>query len=48
MDVIDKIAAVETNRTAPVEDTYMTMEVVTLKTKEITKKYGYVYPPKKR
>lgn len=45
LEVIDKIAAVEVNGSKPVEDVYITMEVVTLKTKNITKAYGYDYPP---
>ncbi len=46
MEVIDELAAVETNRSdAPLEEIYLTMEVVTLKTKEISEKYGYKYPP---
>lgn len=45
LEVIDKIAAVEKNGSTPMKDIYMTMEVITLKTKEITKLYGYVYPP---
>lgn len=45
LDVIDKLAAVKTNRMdRPNEDIYMTMEVITMKTKEITQKYGYNYP----
>lgn len=45
LEVIDKIAAVEKNGSTPAKDLYMTMEVITLKTKEITKLYGYNYPP---
>ena len=45
LEVIDKVAAVEVNGSTPVEEVYLTMEVVNLKTKEITKRYGYVYPP---
>lgn len=45
LEVIDKVAAVEVNGSSPVEDVYITMDVVNLKTKEITKRYGYVYPP---
>lgn len=45
LDVIDKLAAVKTGQAArPVEDTYMTMEVVKVPKKEITEKYGYEYP----
>lgn len=45
LEVIDKVAAVDVNGSKPVEDIYISMEVVNLKTKEITKRYGYVYPP---
>lgn len=49
LDVIDKIAAVKTNRTdQPLEDTYITMEVELIPKKEITAKYGYRYPEKKK
>ncbi len=45
LDVIDKIAAVETNRMdKPVKNTYLTVEVEMVPKKEITKKYGYEYP----
>ncbi|MEM9328246.1 MAG: peptidylprolyl isomerase [Bacteroidota bacterium] len=45
MEVIDQIAAVETNRMdRPEEEIYLTMDVQTLKTKDITKMYGYEYP----
>ena len=48
MDVIDKIAAVETGqRDKPVEPVYMSMEVEEVKKKTITKKYGYEYPDAK-
>lgn len=47
MDVIDQIAAVETSRgDAPVKDVYMTMEVIELSKKKITKLYGHPYPKK--
>ncbi len=46
IEVIDKLAAVATGpRDKPTQDTIMTMELVTLKTKNITKQYGYIYPP---
>lgn len=45
LEVIDKVAAVKVNGSQPAEDVYITMDVVNLKTKEITKRYGYVYPP---
>ncbi len=45
LEIIDKVAAVDVNGSKPVEDVYITMDVVNLKTKEITKRYGYVYPP---
>ncbi len=48
IDVIDKIAAVETARgDKPIEPIHMTMEVEEVKKKEITKKYGYQYPETK-
>lgn len=44
LDVIDKIAAVKTAPgDKPVEDVYMTMEVIELSKKKITKMYGYTY-----
>lgn len=46
LDVIDRIAAVETNGEKPVKNTYITMEVEMVPKKEITKKYGYEYPEK--
>ena len=47
--IIDELASVQTGRRdKPVEDIYMTMEVISMKTKTITKNYGYVYPPIKR
>lgn len=45
LEVIDKVAAVDVNGSTPLEDVYITMDVINLKTKEITKRYGYVYPP---
>ncbi|MEQ9230319.1 MAG: peptidylprolyl isomerase [Cyclobacteriaceae bacterium] len=45
IEVIDKIAAVETKAgDQPKEDILMTMEVVEMKKKKITKEYGYTYP----
>ena len=47
LEVIDKIAAVETKRgDAPVENVHMTMEVIELSKKKITKTYGFTYPKK--
>ena len=47
IEVIDKIAAVETSRgDAPIENVYMTMEVLELSKKKITKLYGYSYSKK--
>lgn len=44
LEVIDKIAALETDRRdQPTEDVYMTMEVMEMKKKKITKTYGYTY-----
>lgn len=44
LDVIDKIAAVETSRgDQPVDDIYMTVEVEEMKKKKIAKAYGYIY-----
>jgi len=49
LEVIDKIAAVETTfnaqrqKTLPVNPIPMTMEVIEMKKKEITEKYGYRY-----
>ncbi|GAB4233161.1 MAG: peptidylprolyl isomerase [Ekhidna sp.] len=44
IDVIDKIAAVQTRPgDRPVEDIVMTMEIIEMKKKEITEKYGYAY-----
>ena len=47
LEVIDKIAAVETKRgDAPAENVHMTMEVIELSKKKITKTYGFTYPKK--
>ena len=50
LDVIDKIAAVETKtnpqtrqKTFPVDSIHMTMEIIEMKKKEITEKYGYQF-----
>ena len=49
LDVIDKIAAVETNRRdKPTEDIRMTIAVIEMSKKEITKKYGIEYPKKEQ
>ncbi|WP_339608233.1 peptidylprolyl isomerase [uncultured Roseivirga sp.] len=49
LDVIDKIAAVETNRRdKPTEDIRMTIAVIEMSKKEITKKYGIEYPEKEQ
>ncbi len=48
LDVIDKIAAVETGRLdKPVQPLYMTMDIESVAKKEITEKYGYTYPETK-
>ncbi|MEO9869043.1 peptidylprolyl isomerase [Ekhidna sp.] len=45
LDIIDKIAAVKTGRAdRPVEPVPMTMEIIEIKKKEVTEKYGYEYP----
>lgn len=45
LEVIDKIAAVQTGRAdRPIEPVPMSMEVIEMKKKEITEKYGYSYP----
>lgn len=47
LDVIDKIAAVETGRMdKPSKETYITVEVEMVSKKKITKLYGYEYPEK--
>ncbi|MEP0986004.1 peptidylprolyl isomerase [Ekhidna sp.] len=50
LDVIDKIASIKTTRnpasgemSTPVDPVYVTMEVIEMKKKEITEKYGYEY-----
>ncbi|QSE98902.1 peptidylprolyl isomerase [Fulvivirga lutea] len=49
LDVIDKIAAVETDRTdRPKENVVVTMEVEELPKKKITKLYGYEYPAEEK
>ena len=49
LDVIDKIAGVETNqRDKPLEDIRMTISVIEMPKKEITKKYGIEYPKKEQ
>uniref|UniRef100_UPI004047A75C peptidylprolyl isomerase n=1 Tax=Roseivirga sp. TaxID=1964215 RepID=UPI004047A75C len=48
LEVIDKIAAVETNqRDRPLEEVRMKVSVVEMSKSEITKKYGISYPQKK-
>ena len=51
LDVIDKIASLETTRnrmtgedSVPVDPIYMTMEVIEMKKKKVTETYGYEYP----
>ncbi|MEO1254389.1 MAG: peptidylprolyl isomerase [Bacteroidota bacterium] len=51
LDIIDKIAAVEKTinpatrqKSKPVDPIYLKMEVVEMKKKDITEKYGYAYP----
>ncbi len=51
MDVIDKIAAVDTRRnpqtgemSTPIEPVFVTMEVIEMNKKKITETYGYEYP----
>ena len=51
LDVMDAISNVETVRnpasgekSTPTEQVYATMEIVEVKKKEVTEKYGYVYP----
>lgn len=45
MDVVDKIAQVNTNKNdRPISNIYLTMTVEELPRKEITEKYGYIYP----
>ncbi len=48
LDVIDKIAAVQTGRMdRPVKNSHLFMEVEFISKKEITKQYGYEYPEEK-
>jgi peptidyl-prolyl cis-trans isomerase B (cyclophilin B) len=45
MDVLDKIAAEATDgNNRPLQDMKMKVKVITMKRKDITKKYGYQYP----
>ena len=47
IEVVDKLAAVRVGKgDRPIEPTYLTMELVPMKKKEITDKYGYEYPVK--
>ncbi|HLF33692.1 MAG TPA: peptidylprolyl isomerase [Cyclobacteriaceae bacterium] len=49
LDVIDKIAAVETDaRNRPMEDISIEMHVDEMRCRKITKLYGYQYPPMQR
>lgn len=48
LDVIDKIAAVQTSGERPVEDIRMFITVEEMSKKKITKLYGYVYPEVKK
>jgi peptidyl-prolyl cis-trans isomerase B (cyclophilin B) len=44
LDIIDKIAEVETNRSdRPIEDVVMVISAERMRKKKITKRYGYVY-----
>ncbi len=48
LDVVDKIAAVETQRgDRPTQPIHMTIEVEAVRKKVITKKYGYIYADSK-
>ena len=45
LDVVDKIASQKTGgRNKPIQDIFMTLEIVEMKKKEVTEKYGYTYP----
>lgn len=44
MDIIDKIAAVQTRGTVPAKPVYIFMEVEEMKKKDISERYGYEYP----
>ena len=51
LDVIDKISEIKVTRnpgsgenSLPTEDVYLTMEVLEVKRKDVTEKYGYEYP----
>jgi|TARA_B110000858_G_scaffold178628_1_gene214571 peptidyl-prolyl cis-trans isomerase B (cyclophilin B) len=47
LDVVDQMASVSVGRAnRPIEDLFMTMEIEVISKKEITKKYGYIYPEK--
>jgi hypothetical protein len=48
LDVIDKIAAVQTSSERPLEDIRMFVTVEEMSKKKITKLYGYVYPEVKK
>ncbi|WP_462253439.1 peptidylprolyl isomerase [Ekhidna sp.] len=54
LDVIDKIAAIDTRRnpstgemSTPIEPVFVTMEVIEMSRKKITETYGYEYPSDK-
>ncbi len=45
IEVVDKIAAVQTGvADKPIEDIFMTMEIIEMPKAEVTAKYGYEYP----
>ena len=45
LDVVDQIASVSVGRAnRPIEELFMTMEIEEVPKKEITEKYGYIYP----
>jgi cyclophilin family peptidyl-prolyl cis-trans isomerase len=46
MDVVDKIAAVETSAERPVQDVRMMISVEEMPKKKIAQTYGYQFPPK--
>ena len=49
LEVIDRLASVKTGKAdKPVKDTYVTTEIINMKTKHITKMYGYIYPSKEK
>ena len=47
LEVVDQIASISVGRAnRPIEELFMTMEIEVISKKEITKKYGYIYPEK--